>query len=52
VKAVQSHLGHTSAVTLDIYGHLGPHDDDRARSAVQSFFRGAVSSVCHDEATG
>jgi integrase len=53
VKVVQSHLGHTSAaITLDIYSHLWPQDDDRARSAVQSFFSGAVSSVCHGESTG
>jgi integrase len=53
VKVVQAHLGHKSAaMTLDIYSHLWPQDDDRARAAVQSFFDGAVSSVCHDEATG
>jgi len=53
VKVVQTHLGHKSAaMTLDIYSHLWPHDDDRARAAVQSFFSGDVSSVCHDEASG
>jgi integrase len=53
VKVVQGHLGHKSAaMTLDIYSHLWPQDDDRARAAVQTFFVGGVSSVCHDEATG
>jgi integrase len=53
VKVVQSHLGHKSAaITLDVYSHLWPQDDDRARAAVQTFFAGGVSSVCHDEATG
>ncbi len=53
VKVVQAHLGHKSAaMTLDIYSHLWPQDDDRARAAVQTFFDGGVSSVCHDEATG
>jgi integrase len=53
VKVVQAHLGHRSAaVTLDTYSHLRPTDDDRTRTAVDAFFRGAVSPVCHDEATG
>ncbi len=53
VKVVQAHLGHKSAaMTLDIYSHLWPQDDDRARAAVQTFFGGAVSTVCHDEAIG
>ena len=53
VKVVQAHLGHKSAaMTLDIYSHLWPQDDDRARAAVQSFFSGDVSWVCHDEASG
>jgi integrase len=52
VKVVQTHLGHKSAaMTLDIYSHLWPQDDDRARAAVQAFFTD-VSSVCHDEASG
>ena len=53
VKVVQGHLGHKSAATtLDIYSHLWPQDDDRARAAIQTFFGGGVSSVCHDEASG
>jgi integrase len=53
VKVVQAHLGHKSAaITLDVYSHLWPTDDDRSRSAVDDFFQGAVSSSCHDEATG
>lgn len=35
VKTVQEHLGHTSAqMTLDVYAHLWPEDDDCTRSAV------------------
>jgi integrase len=35
VKQVQSVLGHESAkVTLDVYGHLWPGDDDRVRDAI------------------
>lgn len=53
VKVVQANLGHKSAaLTLDTYSHLWPTDDDRSRLAVDSFFRGAVSSSCHGEATG
>jgi integrase len=53
VKVVQAHLGHKSAaMTLDIYSHLWPQDDDPARAAIQTFFEGGVSPVCHDEATG
>jgi integrase len=53
VKVVQAHLGHKSAaITLDVYSHLWPSDDDRSRSAVDAFFSGAVSSVCHEEASG
>ena len=53
VKVVQAYLGHESeATTLGIYSHLWRQDDDRARAAVQAFFAGDVSPVCHDEATG
>ena len=53
VKVVQAHLGHKSAaMTLDIYSHLWPQDEDRARAAVQTFFGGGVSPVCRDEAAG
>jgi integrase len=35
VKAVQARLGHASAkVTLDVYGHLWPDEEDRTRSAI------------------
>ena len=35
VKAIQSRLGHQSAVeTLDTYGHLWPDSDDETRDAV------------------
>lgn len=37
VKVIQDRLGHTSAqMTLDIYGHLWPENDDRTRAAVDS----------------
>ncbi len=39
-------------MTLDIYSHLWSQGDDRARAAVQTFFDGGASPVCHDEATG
>ena len=36
IKQVQAALGHESAkVTLDVYGHLWPGDEDRVRDAVQ-----------------
>jgi len=39
VKAVQVALGHASAaVTLDVYGHLWPGDEDRIRDAVDGIF--------------
>jgi hypothetical protein len=37
VKVVQERLGHTSAeMTLDIYSHLWPEDEDRTRTAVDA----------------
>jgi integrase len=42
VKVVQARLGHSSAkITLDVYGHLWPDDEDRTRTAVDAEF-GAV----------
>jgi integrase len=42
VKTVQDRLGHASAVmTLDVYGHLWPEDEERTRQAVETAF-GAV----------
>lgn len=39
VKQVQTRAGHSSAtVTLDIYGHLFPHEEDRGRGAIESLF--------------
>ncbi len=44
VKTVQDRLGHTSAtMTLDIYGHLFPEDEDRTRVAVDSTLGKAVA---------
>lgn len=40
IKAVQSALGHASAaMTLDVYGHLFPGDEDRIRGAIGKVFR-------------
>jgi hypothetical protein len=37
VPMTAQYLGHTSpAVTLDVYAHLWPGDDERARAAVDS----------------
>ncbi len=39
VKVVQARLGHASAaVTLDVYSHLWPADDDRTRAAAATIF--------------
>jgi integrase len=46
VKAVQHALGHASAsVTLDVYGHLWPGDEDRIRAAVDAAFGAAEYSL-------
>jgi integrase len=40
VKQVQAALGHKSAkVTLDVYGHLWPGEEDRVRDAIGRLFR-------------
>ena len=40
VKQVQASLGHKSAkVTLDVYGHLWPGEEDRVRDAIGRLFR-------------
>ena len=40
VKQVQTALGHKSAkVTLDVYGHLWPGEEDRVRDAIGRLFR-------------
>jgi integrase len=40
VKQVQAALGHKSAkVTLDVYGHLWPGEEDRVRDAIGQLFR-------------
>jgi integrase len=40
VKQVQAALGHQSAkVTLDVYGHLWPGEEDRVRDAIGRLFR-------------
>jgi integrase len=50
VKVVQARLGHTSAqMTLDIYSHLLPEDEDRTRAAVDAVLGADVSDTCHAE---
>ncbi len=40
VKQVQLSLGHKSArMTLDVYGHLWPGEEDRVRDAIGRVFR-------------
>ena len=46
VKTVQHLLGHSSpAITLNVYAHLWPDSDDRARSAIEAAFAD-VPSMC------
>ena len=49
VKVVQERLGHTSAaITLDVYSHLFPEDEDRTRAAVDSALGQASTSTRAD----
>jgi integrase len=53
VKQVQLALGHKSAkVTLDVYGHLWPGEEDRVRNAIGRIFRPSAefSRTFHTEA--
>ena len=51
VKAVQRHLGHTSAkVTLDTYAHLWPESEEVTRRALDAGLAAIVSPVSHGEA--
>lgn len=46
VKTVQKRLGHAKpSITLDIYTHLWPHDQDTTRAAVESTLA-QVPSMC------
>ena len=46
VKQVQAALGHESAkVTLDVYGHLWPGDEDRVREAIDRLGSGATKDL-------
>jgi integrase len=48
VKVVQERLGHSSAtMTLDIYSHLSPEDEDRTRAAVDRAL-GSRARSAHD----
>lgn len=43
VKAVSSRLGHSNAaMTLNVYAHLWPDDEDRSRQAIDTLFGGDV----------
>ena len=45
VKAVSARLGHSSAaMTLDVYSHLWPDEEERTRSAIDAAFTGAWAS--------
>jgi integrase len=47
-KVVQERLGHASSkMTLDIYSHLWPEDEDRTRAAVDVVLFSRVSELCH-----
>ena len=46
VKQVQAALGHESAkVTLDVYGHLWPGDEDRVRDAIDRLGTAAAKDL-------
>jgi integrase len=47
VKVVSDRLGHSNAaMTLNVYSHLWPDDEDRTRAAIDDVFRPAVPTVC------
>lgn len=47
VKVVQERLGHTSAaMTLDVYSHLFPSDDDHTRDATDAALAGLPAVSC------
>jgi integrase len=51
VNAVQARLGHSSAgVTLDVYGHLWPDDDDTTRDALTAALSVAAADSVRTEA--
>ena len=51
VKAVQRHLGHSSATTtLDTYAHLWPDSEDVTRRALEAGVAAIASPVRHDVA--
>jgi integrase len=46
VKVVQTRLRHSSAkVTLDVYAHLWPDDEDRTRAAVDDSFAAHIGTA-------
>ena len=52
VKQVQTFLGHASAVvTLRIYAHMWPGDDDRTRSIIDAILSPPKDSARTEKAT-
>jgi integrase len=50
VKVIQERLGHTSAqMTLDVYGHLWPEDEETTRSAVQAVLARCGTNVARQK---
>ena len=53
VKTVQDRQGHTSAtMTLDVYGHLWPEDEDRTRTAVDNVLGREIAHVARTPTGG
>lgn len=53
VKVVQARLGHRSAtMTLDVYGHLWPDEEDTTRAAVDDVLGAACGVLVGSAATG
>jgi integrase len=53
VKQVQERMGHATAViTLEVYGHLWPGDDDRTRDVMDAILSPLADSVRTSEASG
>lgn len=50
-KVVAKFLGHANAsMTLNVYAHLWPEDDDLTRAAIDAALGAAVSRACHGDA--
>ncbi|WP_157746548.1 tyrosine-type recombinase/integrase [Micromonospora inositola] len=50
VRVVSARLGHSNAaMTLNVYSHLWPDDEDRTRQAIDDVFTARVRSGCAQE---